>query len=256
MDVSLRRGIEFDVIEERVAASGDASIELALPYQPDEYLAGRHRLGEISRAVKDAGVKCTSVHAPHIRITHPDFRGLAEEIVRFALDLGTGVVVFHPERVRKADKAELQPVATETIKALQDATGAVLSIETFSHNRRIFTPEETIACGLQITLDTSHLPQRRSMQLVREHAEKIVNVHLSEARFNELEGHDMTHMPIGDFGFSVIRRLLEQGWDRVITLEYLFDYHQRMFVDRDRIIAFIDATRRTMSAGEKPGPRQ
>lgn len=229
-------------------------IELALPYKTGDYMQCRHLLPGLVEYMKTAGIVCNSVHATQGRLTSEDFMTWASDAVRLAEDLGAEVVVFHPENSKKEMKGNLQVIALQNIKRLQRETGVKVAIETFGGPKRILTPEEIVANGLSMVLDTSHLFRERTLELIGKYHEGIASVHLSEERFDEREGKSMPHMPVEKYGFEVLDRLKEKGWAGIVTLEYLPWHHHRLLPDREMLEEMYgQKTNRVQQQSTRPG---
>ena len=152
------------------------------------------------------------------------------EIIRHAACaiaiLGAKNITLHPNNINREDEAQ-----KEALKNLEYFTGMykddiVFCIETFEGRRRVFTPDETVAFNLPMTLDISHIRDNEKIwNLLKGYKDKILNVHLS-AR----EGSNQ-HLPIDDFCKEVVSYLVETKWEGNVILEYLFEFHDQMLSD-------------------------
>ena len=191
------------------------------------------RLDALAAYINEKGVIVNTVHATQGRLRDGRFMSWALPTMKFAEKIGAAAVVFHPESVRKLDKPNLQVVALNNFKALQRLTSATVAVETFGNAKRIITPEEMIESDLPMVLDTSHLFQQRIFTVIEQYSRGIVAVHLSELRGEGKES--LPHLPVETYGFTVLQRLKEKGWNGTVTLEYLPDYHDRLIPDRARL---------------------
>ena len=90
----------------------------------------------------------------------------------------------------------------------------------------MFTPDETVAFNLPMTLDTSHIRDNGKIwSLLKGYKDKILNVHLSAREGNK------QHLPIDDFCKEVVSYLVESKWEGNVILEYLFEFHDQMLKD-------------------------
>jgi sugar phosphate isomerase/epimerase len=236
MHFSIRREVGFTTYDQDLKGLTGIPIELALPYKLEEYLKGRGKLEALTAFVRDAGIICPSVHATQGRLTDDHFMSWAGETVRFAEAVGAGVVVFHPENTRKDTRTNLQLIALGNIRKLQrETTGVRIAVETFGGPKRLLSPEEIGERHLWMVLDTSHVEQDRTRDLIGRYHGTIAAVHLSEMRLDEKTGEKRPHLPVTDFGRDVLRLLHEKGWQGTVTLEYLPDYHDQLLPDRQTL---------------------
>jgi len=235
MCLAIRKEVGFQTYQQDLAGLTGIPIELALPYKLEEYRKGSGNLGALAAFVNHAGIVCPSVHAPQGRLTDDGFFSWARDVVLFAEAVGARSVVFHPESVRKAERANLQLLAVRRVRELQRETAVRIAIETFGSAKRVLVPEEVGERGLWMVLDTSHVFQDRALDLIRRYHATIAGVHLSEMREDEATGEVRPHMPVEGFGFEVLHLLQEKGWHGTVTLEYLPDYHHRLLPDRQAL---------------------
>jgi sugar phosphate isomerase/epimerase len=106
-----------------------------------------------------------------------------------------------------------------------------LCLESFSGDR-VYTPEEIMQTPYPLVLDLSHIDPGRSYALIDHKADRIAVVHVSEVARHEKAGTTRPHMPIGKVCMNAFKMLKEKHWDGVLTLEYLPEFHSRMFEDR------------------------
>ena len=237
MRFSIRRPVHFDDFDRWLSGLEGTPVELALPHDMQEFWSVVGRLNELKEYVHDNSILVSSVHAPHGRLSGNAFLSWAAPVMKLAQNVGASAVVFHPENhVAKARKPELQAVALSYIRTLQEAASVTAAIETFKSNSRLFTPQEIMEHNLPMVLDTSHVREQYTFDLIKEYSGSIAGVHLSESRIDPaLSNNVLNHLPVEDFGFSVLRALKDVGWDGCVTLEYLPQYHDRLAPDRERL---------------------
>lgn len=233
MHFLIRRGVNLHSFDESLTGLARIPIELALAYRLDDFLAGMDRLDALAEHINDKAIAVSTVHATQGRLSDVRFMSWALPTMKFAEKIGIPVVVFHPEAVRKLDKPNLQVMALNNLKALQRLTSVTVAVETFGNSKRIITPEEMIEFGVPMVLDTSHLFQQRIFAVIEAYSRGIVAVHLSELRGEGKES--LPHLPVETYGFAVLERLKERGWDGPVTLEYLPQYHDRLVSDRETL---------------------
>ena len=225
MRFAIRREILLPGYEERLADLSGIPIELALPYQLEEFLPVQSLLPAVDAFARAQNVIVQSVHAPQGRLTDEHFMDWALATAKFAELLGADVVVFHPENCKKACRADQQILALQNIKRLHKSTTRYVAVETFGGPKRILTPEEIGRYRIPMVLDASHLFPERTMEIIEKYSSHISVVHLSEPR----DGRQ--HMPVEGFGFQVLDALQAKGWNGSVTLEYLPDFHNRLIPD-------------------------
>ncbi len=218
---------KIEQVEERFA-NLNVPIELALPYYWDIYEPVRSRLSEIGEKIKSYGLKVLSVHAVQAPISDERFKTWGMEIADFARDLGAKTITLHPNNVKR--DVQIQKKALQNLEYFSSFFGndIVFCIETFEGKRRVFGIDEIVDFNLPMTLDISHVSDNDKIwSLLESYKENILNVHLS-AR----EGQKQ-HLPIDSFCKEVVRYLIENKWEGNVILEYLFEFHDRMFNDLD-----------------------
>lgn len=231
----IRQEINLHDIEERLSGLKGIPIELALPHKLENYKLQRTKMTELGKYMIENDIIVYSVHAPQGHLSSQDFVGWARETVKLAESVGARVVIFHPENVKKFGKADKQMIALRNIRQLQRETEVKVAIETFGGLKRILTPENIMQNGLPMILDTAHLFEERTFEIIDKYHSNIISVHLSEKRFDEVESESMPHMPIKELGFKILDRLKELNWKGVVTLEYLPKYHDRLIKDRQML---------------------
>jgi sugar phosphate isomerase/epimerase len=167
-----------------------------------------------------------SIHAVQAPITNEKFKIWGKEIADFAKALRVRTITLHPNNVNKDEGT--QKKALENLEYFTSLYNdeVVFCIETFEGKRRVFTPDETVAFNLPMTLDTSHILDEKTIwHLLKDYNQNIKNVHLSAK-----EG-DKQHLPIDTFCKEVVSYLIESKWDGNVVLEYLFEFHDRMLND-------------------------
>ncbi len=225
MNFAIRQEVSFDKPDFQLSGLSGINIELALPYKLEMFLPVQELLPSCAAFTRDSGVVVQSVHAPQGRLTDPDFHSWALAATKFAESVAAKYIVFHPEEARQDMRVNRQILAMRHIRRLQRETSVTVCIESFGSKKRIFRPEEICDEGLQLCLDTSHLFVDRTMQLIDKCLENIAYLHLSEAR----DGNQ--HMPVQGIGFEILDKLQDKGWNGLVVLEYLFEYHDRLIPD-------------------------
>ena len=218
----------FDSIEqikERYSALS-APIELALPYYWDIYEPIRAHLPEIAQKIKSYGTQVLDIHSVQAPITDERFRQWGEEIADFARTLKVKNITLHPNNVN--DKVTAQIEALKNLKYFSGRYGSEITfcIETFENKKRVFTPAETAAFNLPMTLDTSHVQNQKEVwNLLKNYRQNILTVHLSAI---EPGKH---HLPVDSFCKEVVGYLAENNWNGNVILEYMFEFHDRLLSD-------------------------
>lgn len=225
MKFGIRREVDFSKSDFQLSGLAGINIELALPYKMEMFLPVQELLPSCAAFTRDSGVVVRSVHAPQGRLTDPDFHSWALATTKFAESVGAEHIVFHPEESRLDARVNKQIIAMRNIRQLQRETSVIVAIETFGSKKRIFRPEEIGDEELPMCLDTSHLFIDRIYQLIEKYTPHISCIHLSEAR------DDKQHQPVETYGFDILNRLKDKGWHGTVTLEYLFEHHERLIPD-------------------------
>jgi len=183
-------------------------------------------LAEMAETIKSYGAEVLSVHAVQAPITDQKFKVWGKEIGDFAKALGVRSITFHPNNVNKDRR-----IQEEALKNLEYFTrlyndNVIFCIETFEGKRRVFTPDETIAFNLPMTLDTAHILDEKTIwRLLKDYKQNIKNVHLSAKEGNK------QHLPIDTFCKEIVSYLIASKWSGNVILEYLFEFHEQMFND-------------------------
>jgi sugar phosphate isomerase/epimerase len=213
-------------------------LEVALPWRLGDFLEQMDDLPRLEHYLIENGIHVASLHATQGKLTDDAFISWALPTVKLARKVGARIVVFHPNNAAKTEKFNLQLVALSNLKRLQrESGGVVVAIETFAHAKRVLTPEEVVTLKLPLVVDVSHLEPARTMTLIETYHRGIVGIHLSEVRWHDVYQKEHTHMPAGPICEKVLEKLRETKWRGVITLEYLSEFHELMFEDRDRLEA-------------------
>jgi len=77
-----------------------------------------------------------------------------------------------------------------------------------------------------MTLDVSHIQKdERVWDLLKGYKQSILNVHLSARDGNR------QHLPIDNLCKELVSYLVESNWSGNVILEYLYEYHDRLFDD-------------------------
>jgi sugar phosphate isomerase/epimerase len=195
MCFAIRREVGFQTYQQDLQGLAGIPIELALPYKLEEYRTGRGNLGALTAFVKGVGIICPSVHAPQGRFTDDGFMSWARDVVLLAEAVGARSLVFHPESVRKDERGNLQLLAVRRVRELQRETAVRIGIETFGNAKRVLSPEDVGERGLWMVLDTSHVFENRTRELIERYHGTIASIHLSEMREDET-GELRPHMPV------------------------------------------------------------
>ena len=223
---------KLDAMEERMAGV-DFPIELALPFRVLEFLPIAGRMAEVRECVAHHGVTVLSVHATQGDLSRDDCWDWARPAMWLADELKAGSVTFHPSR-GKSNRLDLQHKIIAHMKALQREFRAVAAVETFTDKRRLLLPEEIVTLSLPMVLDTSHIRDDvRVFELLEQHREKIVTVHLSA------RGPGKQHQPIDGFCIDIVRRLAAAKSNGSVILEYMPEYHDRLKPDLDRLMDIL-----------------
>ncbi len=203
-----------------------APVEVALPYYWDIYEPIRGHLAEIAEKIKSYKAAVIGIHAVQAPITNEKFKIWGKEIADFAKALRVRTVIQHPNNVNKDEG--VQKKALENLEYFTSMYNdeVVFCIETFEGKRRVFTPDETVAFNLPMTLDTSHILDEKTIwRLLKDYQQNIKNVHLSAKEGNK------QHLPIDTFCKEIVSYLIESKWNGNVVLEYLFEFHDRMLTD-------------------------
>ena len=239
MQFAIRRDVSLATYEQDLEGLGGVPTEIALPHRMDECQKHADQLPALAAFLKQAGILCPSVHAPQGRLSDDGFLSWAGETVRFAEAVGAGSVVFHPERVTALQRPAFQLRALKHLLALRRDTRVRVAVETFGSRKCVLTPEELGERELWMVLDTSHLFQQRTLDLIERYHATIAAVHLSEQR-KDATGEVRPHLPVESFGIDVLTLLKEKKWCGTVTLEYLPEYHDRLLPDRAALEALFD----------------
>ena len=218
----------FDKIEqvEDRYSNLSAPVELALPYYWDIYKPVRGHLTEIAEKIKSYSTQVLSIHAVQAPITDERFREWGKEMIDFAKTLKVKTITLHPNNVNRKDEAQKE--AHKNLKYFSSLYNneIIFCIETFEGKRRVFTPDETAAFNLPMTLDTSHIRDDKEIWgLLKNYKENIFNVHLSAREGSK------KHLPIDNFCKEVVGYLVENNWKGNVILEYLFEFHNQLLSD-------------------------
>ncbi|MHB1276681.1 MAG: sugar phosphate isomerase/epimerase family protein [Candidatus Humimicrobiaceae bacterium] len=226
INFGIRQSFEnIEQVEDRYSGLS-APVELAFPYYWDIYEPVRGHLTEIAQKIKSYGTQVLGIHAVQAPITDERFKEWGKEIVDFAKALKVKNITLHPNNVNRKAEAQIEARKNlEYFSGLYDDE-IIFCIETFEGKRRVFTPDETAAFNLPMTLDTSHIRNNEKIwSLLENYKENIFNVHLS-AR----EGSKQ-HLPIDKFCKEVVGYLVESNWKGNVILEYLFEFHDQLLSD-------------------------
>ena len=236
MVFSIRREVDFADIPGSLAGLKGIPIELALPHRLDDLMAVKDRFGELEDFIFQNGIQVAGLHATQGSLIDDNFLSWAIPTMEFGRLFGVLYCVFHPNRCAKTRKADVQIMATQHLRELQRAVPEVrVCLESFSRPDRVYTPEEIVASPYPLVLDLSHLDPGRSYTLIEDFHPRIGIIHVSEVAYHEEYRKTQSHMPIGPTCKKAFKLLKKARWDGVLTLEYLFEFHQRMFIDRTQL---------------------
>jgi len=219
--------VEFTAIHQipRRMQGIDIPIELTLPYKYDDWKGVVKNFDRMLTTLEDSHVTINTVHATHGKISDKSIFEWGQQTIRVAEHFGAQTITVHPNCVRK-QRGDMQVLARSYLRQLQRHTSVVISVETFTSNDRIFSPEEIIAYKLPMTLDTAHIYEHeRIMRIIDNYWGNIHVVHLSA------RGEEGPHLPIDSFCIQVVRKLVNLKWSGTITLEYLPWHHYRLKSD-------------------------
>ena len=213
-------------------------LEVALPWRLVDFLEQMKDLSRLERYLIENRVNVASLHAAQGKLTDDGFLSWALPTVELAKKVGASMVVFHLNNVAKKEKPNLQLLALANLRRLRHEAGDMaIAIETFAHPKRVLTPEEVVTLKLPLVVDVSHLDPGRTLALIDAYHAGIVGIHLSEVAWHEGYQKNQTHMPAGPVCQKVLEKLRQKNWHGVITLEYLREFHEKMFEDRARLEA-------------------
>ncbi len=236
MVFGLRKEINMSDIAGSLQGLRLIPIELALPWRRQDYEATKDRLQEVEDYVRHEGLVIAGLHATQGSLTQDDFLSWAISTQKMAHRLGAAYVVYHPNRVAKTRRGDLQLFAMQQLKALQRAVPEVaVCLETFGGPDRVFTPEEIVTSPFAMVSDLSHLDPARSYALIEASHTRIRTIHVSEVAWHGGYGKNQSHMPAGPVCARAFEMLQQRRWDGTLTLEYLAEFHEQMFDDRQRI---------------------
>jgi len=211
----------------------DFPVELALPHRVDDFLRIADRMAEVRDFVLGRGIEVLSVHAAQGKLSADDYAKWAEPAMQLADEIGAKSVTFHPNQ-SKHNRQNDQISARRHLRALQRGRLALAAVETFGGHGRVLRPEEIVAKGLPLVLDTSHIhDDERIRRLIREYHQNIPAVHLSARTGSE------QHLPIDAFCLEVVGLLQTLKWTGSVILEYLPWHHYRTKADLRLIERFL-----------------
>ncbi len=235
MRFCIRQPITFADSNARLRGLSGVPIELAFPPELVEFLAGKDRMQDVVRQVKEHHVPVCSVHAPDGHLADETFGAWAGRVVQAAESMAAPIVVLHPEPAPPGAKAADQEAVLGNIRHLQDRTSVTIAMETFWDTPRVLTPDQIMRNQLPMVLDTSRMPKPEITWVIESYHTHIVNLHLSSViRDRGLKGIARQHQPIDRDGFcmDLLDRLQELEWGGVVTLEYMPWLHAKVLEDR------------------------
>ena len=177
------------------------------------------------KALDALGLDIASIHATQGKISDNAFLSWGRKTCELAEYLGAKVITVHPNRA-KSGRDSLQKLVRRHLRTLQGKTSALITVETFEGADRVLTPDEIMATGLPMTLDTAHIHyDTKVLEIIRCYWKNIPVVHLSAKSPSE------HHLPIDAFCIKVVRTLRDLGWSGSIVLEYLPWHRYRLRSD-------------------------
>lgn len=224
MRFCIRREIDFENSVKQLRQVQGVPIELALPHLLDDFLRDRHRLENVERQLKEFNIPVWSVHAPQGDLCDEAFKSWAGRAIQFAEEVGSEILVFHPEEHLGNSRQEKQSAALTNIKYLQDRTQVTIALETIWDYDPVLTPDEIMGHRLPMVLDTSYLPKPEITWIIESYRTHLVNVHLSAVTPGGERceaGRQFRPIDSDSFCLDLLDRLHELGWDGVVTLEYM-----------------------------------
>jgi sugar phosphate isomerase/epimerase len=236
MVCALRREVDMTDIAGSLQGLKSVPIELALPWRRQDFEATKGGLPEVEDYVRREGLIIAGLHATQGSLTQEDFLSWAIPTQEMARRLGAAYVVYHPNRVARTGRSDMQLFALQKLKELQRIIPEVtVCLETFGGPDRALTPEEIVKSPYPMVLDLSHLDPARSYALIDAHHPRIRTIHVSEVAWHGGYGKTQSHMPAGPVCAKAFELLRQKSWDGTLTLEYLAEFRAQMFTDRQRI---------------------
>lgn len=234
----IRQSFEnVEQIEERYS-NLNVPIELAMPYFMAIYQLIRPNLIEIAQKIKSYSCGILSIHSVQAPITNDEFLIWGKEIADFAEFLGVKIITLHPNNTNKNQSNQINALKNLRYFKQLCRNNIIFSIETFTGNRRIFTPDEIVEFNLPMTLDTAHIEDNQKIwHLLKIYKENIKTVHLSA------KGDSRHHLPIDNFCKEIVSYLIENDWDGSVILEYLPEFHNRLITDLEILKRSYDASK-------------
>ena len=215
-----------DGIGQEIAALG-VPVEIGLPFNFSEFMAVAKWLPILAHEIVEHSVTCIAVHAPEgdvITRYSDTFLKSTADLSHFANQVGAKTIVFHPKEEPSVPHGECLDLLVKNITALQQTTGAVITVETF-RSRKWIRYKEVITAGLPVCLDTSHLSHGDTLEVLDRHLDQVQHVHLSERKPGGV------HLPVGEFGMQVLDRLARARWTGPVCLEYMDEYSAQAVED-------------------------
>lgn len=223
MRFCVRREIDILNSDERLRKVEGVPIEIALPANLEEYLTQIEGFSGLPTRIADHGIPVYSVHAPHGHLSDPSFKSWSSGVIAFAEAVRAEMVVFHPEVVNQS-RREVQLMALNNIRYLQDRTRVQIAVETFHDRDHVLMPDDIMAHELPMVLDTSLLPKTEITWIIESYRTHIVNLHLSAVTPGSIRKDvEHRHRPVESdhFCLDLLDRLHELGWSGIVTLEYM-----------------------------------
>jgi sugar phosphate isomerase/epimerase len=233
MKLGIRASFDrLDELEHRFKGV-DFPVELALPYRVGDFLSVVDRMEEIKTFIVTLQLEVLSIHATQGDLAADDYERWAKPAMELADAVKAKSVTFHPGKSRK-NRLGSQARVKKHLADIQKRHRALASVETFGGRDRVLRPNEIVAAGLPMVLDTAHLRDDGYIfSLVQSYHEKISSVHLSA------RGKHEHHLPIDGFCLEVVSLLDDLGWNGSLILEYLPWHHYRMKEDLELLRRFL-----------------
>jgi hypothetical protein len=176
----------------------DFPVELALPYRVGDLLSVADRMEEVKNFITTIQLEVLSAHATQGDLAADDYVLWAKPAMELADAVKAKSATFHPGKSRK-NRLEGQARVKAHLAEIQKHHRALASVETFGGRDRVPRPNEIVATGIPMVLDTAHLREDEYiLSPVQRYHGKISSVHLSA------RGKQEHHLPIDGFCLEVV----------------------------------------------------
>ncbi|MFC1496688.1 sugar phosphate isomerase/epimerase family protein, partial [Candidatus Margulisiibacteriota bacterium] len=204
-------------------------VELALPHVMSYFnQTVLNRVQETIDILKKSKLTVATVHSVQAPLSQDSFLDWGEMVLQIADAVRARSVTFHPNKSKQDTSTEsAQKKALAMIEKLQKRHQAIIAIETFDDEHRLFRPEDLVKYNLPIVLDVAHLKDEDALNLIRNHSKLIRTIHLSA------KGKDNHHLPFDRFCLDILEEAIHAEWKGDVVLEYLPQY--KKFIDSDLI---------------------